>query len=456
MGTTVTISGSNFSSAPAGNTVTLNGLAAKVLQASSTQLQVAVPEGGTAGKFSVSVNGMKAVSADDFTVTDFPDPLAIKGLFVQFEKRGWASGYYPGEVVKDFNSYDTVVGHRVSAEVELQLDEMKKINVNAIALELRATDSYYSGDFKPPDCNLPPTLGLLYPNPTGTELNNLVQLFDLINSKQIKIILWLNNTHMEEQPPSNNAAWLTAILNVVKNHPALELVCFGGNTHLIDSNGDGVGDSCGMPAEAPLWLGPSSVPARYCKWAIQLGLSLGVPAIKLSAEAVVGNYFVDAEPGAGPDATDNHLWKTIAILKRVFDDLGIADNQRTYAISMYEHRKCFNPNNLDVPCAPDADPDAWADETLRHIYETIGRNGSRVIAVEMGLYQADPNWSTSQALESLVRRFKRYGVAGGCFWRWAYFSDSENNDASLAMPVKIRGWSFQYTVMRDVIQQCYR
>ena len=61
----------------------------------------------------------------------------------------------------------------------------------------------------------------MYPNHPGTELSNLVQLFDLINSKQIKSILWLNNTHMEEQPPNNNAAWLTAILNVVKNHPDL-------------------------------------------------------------------------------------------------------------------------------------------------------------------------------------------------------------------------------------------
>ena len=459
MGIAVTITGNNFSSIPNKNVVKFNGLKAKVLNASSAQLQVTVPEGANTGKVSVTVNGYTAVSNQDFTVADFPGPLAIKGLWTQFERRGWSSEYWNGQVIKELNNYDDVVGHTVATEIELQLDEMKKMGVNTITVDLRATDSYYSGDHIPPDCNVPPTLGFLYPTPTPEELNNLLSFFNLLHSKQFKIILLLNTTHMEEQPLVNNITWLTSILNVIKDHPALELVGFGGNTHLWDTNGDGIDDACAVPAEAPLYWGPSSIEAQYVKSAIQLGISLGIPASKLSAEAIVGNFFVDAEPPAGPKATDHHSWKTIEVLKQIFDDLGIPDNQRVYAISFYEHRKCLNMNNIPIPCTPDADPHAWADETLKQVYEIIGRNGSKVIAVEFGLFQADPDQissqATSQAFESLILLFKRYGVAGGSFWRWVFFNNNENSDPTLATPVKIRGIPFLYNPVKDKIAQYY-
>jgi uncharacterized repeat protein (TIGR01451 family) len=447
MGINITITGKNFSSIPRNNVVKFNGIKAKVLNASSAQLQATVPEGANTGKVSVTVNGYTAVSNEDFTVVDFPDPLAIKGLWVQFERRGWSSSYWNGEVIKELNNFDDVVGHTVATEIELQLDEMKKMGVNTITMDLRATDSYYSGDYIPPDCNVPPTLGFLYPTPTPEELSNLLSFFNLVHNKQLKIILLLNTTHMEEQPLVNNITWLTSILNVIKDHPALELVGFGGNTHLWDTNGDGIDDACAIPAEAPLYKGPSSIEAQYVKSAIQLGISLGIPASKLSAEAIVGNYFVDTR------------FKTVEVLKQIFDDLGIADNQRVYAISFYEHRKCLNINNIDIPCTPDADPHAWADETLKQVYEIIGRNGSKVIAVEFGLFQADPgqisSQATSQAFESLILLFKRYGVSGGSFWRWVFFNNYENTDPTLATPVKIRGIPFLYNPVKDKIAQYY-
>jgi len=452
MGSTVTITGTNFNTNAKSNIVMVNYLQATVVNATSTQLDIIVPEGATSGKISISVNNLTATSTEDFKVLDFNN-LTIRGLYVLFERRGYNNGYGCGQCIQEFNNLDPVVGHTVKEEVALQLDEMKKIGVNSITYELRSADSILiPGGFEPPECNMPPGLGFKYPKPTSQEITNLVDFFDLVYSKQIKILLRLVNTHMEEQPPTNNTIWLQTILNAIKNHPALELVLFEGDTHLVDNDGDGVGDACGNPAEPPLWLGPSSKPANYVRWAIQYGLSIGIPANKLSAQAVVGDYFVNTSPPAGPSATEFHLWPAIGVLKEIFDDLSIPQDQRTYAISFYEHRECANITR--IPCINNI-PNTWAEETLTDIFNVIGRKGSRVIAVEMGLQSADPNWSTEQAFESLFLLMKRYGVSGGCFWRWSFFSDDENNDHTLSTPVKKRGVSFSYNPVKDKIAQYY-
>lgn len=67
-GTTVVITGKNFSSDPAKNTVHFNGTKAEVSQASFTSLIVTVPDNATTGKISVMVHGKTATSAADFVV----------------------------------------------------------------------------------------------------------------------------------------------------------------------------------------------------------------------------------------------------------------------------------------------------------------------------------------------------------------------------------------------------
>ncbi len=68
-GATVVIAGTNFSTALANNTVTINGAAAAVTAATTTQLTVTVPTGATAtGKVTVTVNSNVATSTADFTV----------------------------------------------------------------------------------------------------------------------------------------------------------------------------------------------------------------------------------------------------------------------------------------------------------------------------------------------------------------------------------------------------
>ena len=406
----------------------------------------------------LSIILFRAKSVKGVTATDVntnASRLQIRGLYVQFERRGWASEYWSGQVISDFYEYDPVVGHTRAEEVALQLDKIRGMGVNTITFELRASDSTWDpGPFLPPACNIGPVLGLQYPQPTSKEITNLIAFFDLVDSKGIKILLRLVNTHMEEQPPTNNATWLNAILNAIKDHPAFELVLFEGNTHLVDTNGDGVNDACGIPAEPPLWLGPTASPCQYVKWSINYARSLGIPARKLSAQAIVGNYFVESQPPAGPDATDGHLWSPIVILKGIFDDLSIPNDQRTYAISFYENRKCSTAQW--IPCV-DKDPNAWAEETLQYVFDTIGRqNGARVIAVEMGLLSpVESNWSTEQAFESLVLLMQKHHVEGGCFWRWTSFSNDEDTNSTLASPVKQRGVNFNYNPVKNILVNYY-
>ncbi|MCX6558570.1 MAG: IPT/TIG domain-containing protein [Candidatus Aminicenantes bacterium] len=453
MGSQVTVTGTNFNTEKSGNTVKMNNIIAVVTSASVGELNVIVPEGATTGKISLTIGSATTTSTDDFTVTDFENKFVVRGLLVHFDDRAVSTGYYTGQLIRNLNAFESPLGHTVAEEVSLQLEEMKKIGVNTITVDILTASESWSDPFTYPICSVHPVQGFTYPVPAQSDLSNLVALFDLIHSKQIKIILILTSTHMEEQPPFNNAQWINAILNTVKNHPALDLVVFGGNTRLVDSDGDGTTDQCGGAAEPPLWLGPGTVPANYVKWAIQNGMALGLPANRLSAECVVGYYIIEAESTTSPNiATAGHLWRPLKVMKQIFDELAVPENQRTYSVSFYQQRKCQNAHG--VSCV-DADPAAWAEETWKNVFEIIGRKNSRVIAVEMGLEKHDPNWTTEQAFESHIKLIKRYGVEGGCFWRWTFFSDSENNDPTLSTPVKKRGLPFDYYPVKDKMAQYY-
>jgi len=73
-GTSVTITGSNFSASTTGNTVRFNGIVAQVTSATSSSLAVTVPAGATSGPITVSTAGGTATSSGSFTVTVFPPP----------------------------------------------------------------------------------------------------------------------------------------------------------------------------------------------------------------------------------------------------------------------------------------------------------------------------------------------------------------------------------------------
>ena len=64
------------------------------------------------------------------TATSIPKVLLpVRGLYTQFDRRGYPSQYWSGQVIREFNDYDEVVGHTVKEEVALQLDEMRAMGV---------------------------------------------------------------------------------------------------------------------------------------------------------------------------------------------------------------------------------------------------------------------------------------------------------------------------------------
>jgi hypothetical protein len=336
---------------------------------------------------------------------------------------------------------------------------MKAMGLNSITYEFRSADDPTNQlPFVPPSCPIAAVLGLNWPQPTPTELANLKSFFDLVQSKGMRVRVHLANTRMDDR--TNSQIWLSAILRVIGNHPALDVVMFDGDKR-IEDNG-----SCGVPAEPPLWLGPATVQGQYVQWAIQYAVSLGIPVRTLSAEAIVGNPFTDTMP-SNQFATDNHLWNPLIALKAIFDQVEIPDNQRTYALSFYEHRKCSTiPTNLvpgyyTTPCT-DVDPHTWAEQTLQTIYGIIGTgNGARVVATEMGyLTPVISTWKTEWAMESLATLMEKYQLEGGSFWRWVSFSNcpsgsgcpNEDADPTLADPVKRRGVNFVYNpVQKEVL-----
>lgn len=68
VGTTVIITGTNFSTTPSDNIVTFNGTTATVTASTATTITISVPAGATTGPISVSVAGNTSTSSSDFTV----------------------------------------------------------------------------------------------------------------------------------------------------------------------------------------------------------------------------------------------------------------------------------------------------------------------------------------------------------------------------------------------------
>ncbi len=72
VGTTVTITGTNFNTTPANNTLKFNGTTAIVTASTGTSITTTVPLGATTGTITVTVAGNTATSATNFTVTSSP------------------------------------------------------------------------------------------------------------------------------------------------------------------------------------------------------------------------------------------------------------------------------------------------------------------------------------------------------------------------------------------------
>jgi hypothetical protein len=72
VGTSVIISGGDFSTTPSYNIVKFDGVQAQVVSATTSKLSVIVPSGATSGKISVAVSGLEGASLTNFQVIDIP------------------------------------------------------------------------------------------------------------------------------------------------------------------------------------------------------------------------------------------------------------------------------------------------------------------------------------------------------------------------------------------------
>ncbi len=270
----------------------------------------------------------------------------------------------------------------------------------------------------------------------------------------MKLALRLVNIHQDQEYTAQNEQWLGPILTAIKGHPALDLVLFEGSSFWEDTDGDGIKESCGVPAEPYLFAGPGQPAAIYTAWALQYAHDLGFPWRQISAQAMEGHYFWSSQ-APNPYMTDGHFWDPIVVLKMIFDDLGIPDKERTYAISLYENRKCKDP--LYQPCEVDLNSHAWTIESVNKMYDVIGRNnGARVVAVEMGLLNpVEPDWTSEMALQSMVTIMQAYGIEGGSLWRWTVFYNSEEMDPSWQTPVRKRGVADVYTPVQEALEDLY-
>jgi len=83
VGTLVTVKGKNFSSTPAANTVTLNGVSVPVTGAESSSLTLSIPSGAATGALQISVAGQTAISNNLFRVATSGSVLLPDGPSLQ-------------------------------------------------------------------------------------------------------------------------------------------------------------------------------------------------------------------------------------------------------------------------------------------------------------------------------------------------------------------------------------
>lgn len=109
-GDEVEITGTNFHSTPAENTVTFGTVTAEVKEASTTKLRVKVPAGAVDGKVTVAVKGMSAQTTNSFTVlttlTDFNPKYGQPGTDVVISGKNFDASL----IVKIENVECSIVG----------------------------------------------------------------------------------------------------------------------------------------------------------------------------------------------------------------------------------------------------------------------------------------------------------------------------------------------------------
>ena len=172
-GDVITITGTNFSATAANNIVKFNGVTASLVDATSTELKVAVPGGSVTGKISVEVNGSVVTSADDFTAIL---PIAINDFSPKSGQTGdtvTITGVNFGETLLDnlvtFNGTSAAIIVANNSQLQVIVPEgvsTGKISVTAREETVLTTEDFTVKTVASLPNQLPQGKLTLYPNPT--------------------------------------------------------------------------------------------------------------------------------------------------------------------------------------------------------------------------------------------------------------------------------------------------
>lgn len=162
-GNLVTITGTNFAPIRTNNIVKFNGEVAIVNIASSTELQVYVPNLATTGKITLELNGFSKSTATDFSIipspviTDFSPKTAKEGGTVTIIGKNFDLN--PSNNLVKFNGTAATVNSATSTE--LQVTVPTGISDGKITVEVAGDITTSSEDFK---VILPPTITSFSPS----------------------------------------------------------------------------------------------------------------------------------------------------------------------------------------------------------------------------------------------------------------------------------------------------
>jgi ribosomal protein L21E len=202
VGTSVTITGTNFSTTSGLNTVKFNGVTATVTSATTTELQTTVPAGATTGKITVEVNNLTATSSTDFTVTlsanapsitSFTPAQAIIGTSVTITGTNF-SATAANNTVK-FNGVTATVTSATATQIQTTVPV--GATTGKITVEVNGETAISSTDFTVTTSSvtaLPQNLNeaklILFPNPMRDVLR--MEVKGKTNGTQVTIVI-LNN-----------------------------------------------------------------------------------------------------------------------------------------------------------------------------------------------------------------------------------------------------------------------
>jgi hypothetical protein len=148
VGTSVTITGANFSATASDNTVKFNGTSANVTAASTTSLTVTVPAGANTGKITVDLHGITATSANDFTViapsiTSFSPAVGTAGTTVTITGSNFNTT--PGNNVVKFNG--TAANVTAASATSLTVTVPVGASTGKISVDVNGSATSSSSDF---------------------------------------------------------------------------------------------------------------------------------------------------------------------------------------------------------------------------------------------------------------------------------------------------------------------